>query len=120
MRPYQEKPAAFFDLVIHDEACQPGLTGASGVMSKGSSATMSWQLPVDWLPEFALKYSELEEFNSGTAMRLVKAGSQDRLHHRQIQSAANLANYCFTRCSGRFRLRTGHQQNPTSQQTMRL
>ena len=74
---YQNKPDPFFDLVIHDASCSPGLTGASAGYDGGKFRNDELATYIfDWLPEFALKYSELEEFNSGTAMRLVKQAAK--------------------------------------------
>ncbi|MBS0174611.1 MAG: DUF1837 domain-containing protein [Nitrospira sp.] len=74
---YKNKPEPFLDLVVHDTTCRPGITGAcagydGGKFRNDELATYMF----DWLPEFALKYSELEEFNSGTAMRLVKQAAK--------------------------------------------
>ena len=70
---YRNKPPPFFELVVHDVGSRPGLTGASAgyELGKFRNDELASYL-FDWLPEFALKYSELEDFNSGTAMRLVK------------------------------------------------
>lgn len=77
MSAYQNKPAQFFELVIHDEAGRPGLTGASAGYELGKFRNEGLaDYLFDWLPEFALKYSELEVFNSGTAMRLVKQAAK--------------------------------------------
>jgi hypothetical protein len=77
MQPFQSKPEPFFDLVIHDKAGRPGLTGASAGYEQGKFRNDELaDYLFDWLPEFALKYSELEEFNSVTAMRLVKQAAK--------------------------------------------
>jgi len=74
---YQNKPPPFFELVIHDAGSRPGITGASAgyELGKFRNDELANYL-FDWLPEFALKYSELEEFNSGTGMRLVKQAAK--------------------------------------------
>lgn len=77
MPPFQNKPAPFFDLIIHDHSCRPGLTGACAGYEQGAFRNHDLaDYLFEWLPEFALKYSELEEFNSGSAMRLVKQAAK--------------------------------------------
>lgn len=77
MAPFQNKPSSFFELVIHDQSCNPGLTGASAGYEQGAFRNQGLaDYLFEWLPEFALKYSELEEFNSGSAMRLVKRAAK--------------------------------------------
>lgn len=77
LSPFQQKPKAFFELVVHDVACKPGITGASAGYELGQFRNEGLaEYLFEWLPEFALKYSELEEFNSGTAMRLVKQAAK--------------------------------------------
>jgi len=75
--PFQNKPDPFFELVIHDQASKPGLTGACAGYEQGAFRNQGLaDYLFEWLPEFALKYSELEEFNSGSAMRLVKQAAK--------------------------------------------
>jgi hypothetical protein len=77
MSVYRHKPRPFFELVIHDVASRPGLTGASAGYELGRFRNQQLaDYLFEWLPEFALKYSELEEFNSGTGMRLVRRAAQ--------------------------------------------
>ncbi len=74
---YKNKPDPFFDIVMHDVSNSPGLTGACAGYDGGKFRNEELANYIfDWLPEFALKYSELEEFNSGTAMRLVKQAAK--------------------------------------------
>lgn len=73
MSVFAEKPAAFFDIVVHDIGRSPGLTAASCGYEGGKwrhEALASYLF--EWLPEFALHYSDLESMNSATAMRLIK------------------------------------------------
>ncbi len=77
MNLFKHKPDPFFDLVVHDILRAPGLTGASAGYEAGE-----WRYDemanylFDWLPEFALKYSELEDLNSGTAMYLIRRAAK--------------------------------------------
>lgn len=77
MSVFLEKPEPFFDIVIHDIARSPGLTGASAGYEGGEwrHEAMADYL-FEWLPEFALKYSDLEDFSSATAMRLIKKAAK--------------------------------------------
>lgn len=74
---YQNKPEPFFDLVVHDVSSHPGLTGACAGYESGAFRNEELANYIfEWLPDFALKYSELEEFNSGTAMRLMRQAAK--------------------------------------------
>jgi hypothetical protein len=74
---YQNKPEPFFELVVHDLDSHPGLTGACAGYEAGAFRNDELaNYLFEWLPDFALKYSELEEFNSGTAMRLMRQAAK--------------------------------------------
>lgn len=77
MSVYTNKPLPFFDLVIHESDREPGLTGACAGYegTKFRNEDLANYL-FEWLPDFALKYSELEEFNSGTAMKMVRQAAK--------------------------------------------
>jgi hypothetical protein len=73
MSVFTDKPAPFFDIIVHDIGRSPGLTCASAGYESGKwrhEALASYLF--EWLPEFALQYSDLEGMNSATAMRLIK------------------------------------------------
>lgn len=73
MSVFADKPAPFFEIVVHDMGRSPGLTAASAGFEGGKwrhEALASYLF--EWLPEFALHYSDLESMNSATAMRLIK------------------------------------------------
>lgn len=77
MSVFNNKPAPFFEIVIHDTDRSPGLTGASAGYEAGSYRNNDLaDYLFEWLPEFAMKYSELEEFNSGTAMRMIRKAAR--------------------------------------------
>ena len=73
MSVFVDKPPPFFDLVVHDIGRSPGLTGVSAGYENGKwrHETLASYL-FEWLPEFALQYSDLEGLNSASAMRLIK------------------------------------------------
>lgn len=74
---YKNKPAEFFDLIVHDLDRQPGLTGAcAGYEAKAFRNEDLANYLFEWLPDFSMKYSELDEFNSGTAMRLMRRAAK--------------------------------------------
>jgi hypothetical protein len=77
MSVFADKPEPFFDIVIHDVDRSPGLTGTSAGYEGGEwrHEAMADYL-FEWLPEFALKYSDLEDFSSTTAMRLIKKAAK--------------------------------------------
>jgi len=74
---YKNKPESFFELVMHDITRRPGITAACAGYELGKFRNTEFaNYLFDWLPEFALKYSELEDFNSGTAMRLMRQAAK--------------------------------------------
>lgn len=73
MNVFERKPEPFFTLVVHNVEQKPGFTGACSGFECGTwrhKALADYLF--EWLPEFALKYSELEDLNSASAMRLIK------------------------------------------------
>lgn len=74
---YQRKPEPFFEVVVHDIGRIPGLTGASAGYEAGEWRNDAMADYIfEWLPEFALKYSDLEDLGSATAMRLIKRAAK--------------------------------------------
>lgn len=77
MSVFKNKPDPFFDLVVHDLARSPGLTGVTVGYDGGT-----WRYKelaeclFDWLPEFALKYSDLADMNFANSRRLLKKAAQ--------------------------------------------
>ena len=73
MSVFDDKPNPFFDFVVHDIARSPGLTAGSAGYEKGGWRNEALaEYLFDWLPEFALPYSDLEDLNSTTARNLLK------------------------------------------------
>ena len=73
MSVFDQKPAPFFDLLVHDVERIPGLTaGSAGYENKEWRNEALAEYLFEWLPEFALQYSDLEELNSTTARKLLK------------------------------------------------
>jgi len=74
---FDRKPAPLFQLLIHDVNRLPGFTGAvAGYEGKKWRDEAIADYLFEWLPEFALKYSELEDFNSATGMKLIKRAAK--------------------------------------------
>lgn len=77
MAVYRDKPEPLFELVVHDIIREPGFTAADA----GYENT-EWRYKAiadylfDWLLEFALKYSELEDVNSATAARMLNKAAK--------------------------------------------
>lgn len=77
MSVYENKPPAFFEIVIHDPDRAPGLTGAcAGYEGKKFRNDDLAEHLFEWLPDFAMKFSELEEFNSGTSRRMLRRAAK--------------------------------------------
>lgn len=74
---YSNKPDSFFEIVVHEVNSEPGLTGACAGYEGAKFRNVDFaNYLFEWLPDFAMKYSELEEFNSGTAMRMVRKAAK--------------------------------------------
>jgi len=70
---YLQKPDNFLNVRVHDLNLRPGLTGLCvGYEREEWRSSQFAQHILDWLPEFALKYSELTDMNSGNAMKLIR------------------------------------------------
>ena len=73
MSVFDDKPDPFFDFVVHDIARSPGLTAGSAGYESGEWRNDALaEYLFEWLPEFALQYSDLEDLNSTTARKLLK------------------------------------------------
>ena len=70
---YASKPPPFFDILVHDIENSPGLTTAiAGYESNNwRNAAMAEHL-MEWIPEFALQYSELADNSPGIIRRRLK------------------------------------------------
>ena len=67
------KPSSFLKVRVHDINVQPGLTGLCvGYENEQWRATQFAQHILEWLPEFALKHSEMVDINSGNAVELIR------------------------------------------------
>ena len=77
MNVYKNKPENFFEIITHDVTKMPGFTGAHAGYESGSwrYSEMAEYL-IEWLPEFALKYSDLEDINSGTTRKTLRKAAQ--------------------------------------------
>jgi len=68
-----KKPDPFLNVRVHDLSLQPGLTGLCvGYEREEWRASQFAQHILEWIPEFALKHSELADINSGNAMQLIR------------------------------------------------
>jgi len=77
MSVYREKPEPLFELVTHEIDIKPGLTATSvGYENSQWRYKAVADYLFEWLPEFALKYSDLEDLSSGTMMRLIKRAAK--------------------------------------------
>lgn len=77
---FDEKPEAFFQdegIIVHNISCQPGLTG----LNVGYEDSM-WRYDefadyiLEWLLEFALKYSDIKKVNHANSKRFLKQAAK--------------------------------------------
>ena len=67
------KPDRFLNIRVHDLSLRPGLSGLCvGYEREEWRASQFAQHILEWLPEFALKHSELVDINSGNAVQLIR------------------------------------------------
>jgi hypothetical protein len=71
--PQLKKPGSFLNVRVHDLSVQPGLSGLCvGYERDEWRASQFAQHILEWIPEFALKHSELTDINSGNAVQLIR------------------------------------------------
>lgn len=72
-----QKPETFLKIRAHDISLRPGLTGLCvGYEREEWRASQFAQHILEWLPEFALKHSELADINSGNAVPLIRSAAK--------------------------------------------
>lgn len=77
MTVYRNKPEPLFELVVHDIARQPGFTATdAGYESNQWRYKAVADYLFDWLLEFAMKYSDLEDVNSVTAAKMLNKAAK--------------------------------------------
>ena len=77
MTVYLNKPEPLFELVVHDIVRQPGFTAAdAGYESSEWRYKAVADYLFDWLLEFAMKYSDLEDVNSATAAKMLNKAAK--------------------------------------------
>ena len=77
MAVYQNIPEPLFELVVHDIVRQPGFTVAdAGYESNEWRYKAVADYLFDWLLEFAMKYSDLEDVNSATAAKMLNKAAK--------------------------------------------
>lgn len=68
-----KKPSPFLQVRVHDLTSAPSLTGLCVGYERGTwRASQFAQHILEWLPEFALRHSELADLNSGNAVQLIR------------------------------------------------
>jgi hypothetical protein len=67
------KPAPFLNVRVHDLTSSPSITGLCVGYERGEWRTSQFANHIiEWLPEFALKHSELTDMHSGNAVQLLR------------------------------------------------
>lgn len=76
MNIFHERPDPFFEIILHDVKRAPGLTGGSAGYEQGKWRNEEFaEYLFEWLPEFALPYCKLREFNSANGRKLMKVAA---------------------------------------------
>jgi hypothetical protein len=71
--PGLQKPPSFLKVRVHDVAAKPSITGLCvGYEREDWRASQFARHIIEWLPEFALKHSELTDINSGNAVQMIR------------------------------------------------
>lgn len=71
--PGLQKPPSFLKVRVHDVAAKPSITGLCvGYEREDWRASQFASHIIEWLPEFALKHSELTGINSGNAVQMIR------------------------------------------------
>jgi hypothetical protein len=80
-------PSKFLEIRVHDLSILPGLTGLCAGYEKGEwrSSQLSEHL-MEWLPEFALNWSERKSINHANAVRLIKKSAQNIYKTKKFQN----------------------------------
>lgn len=79
MNIYTNKPDPFFEgrIIIHDLSSSPKLCGLDVGYERGEWRYNDFaEYLFEWLPEFALKYTDLTKINSATAMAFIKKAAR--------------------------------------------
>lgn len=75
---YTKKPDDFLEIIVHDKANLPSLLGVCAGFEGGE-----WrhdglaEYLIEWLPEFALTYREIDAFGHSNAMKLIKEAARN-------------------------------------------
>lgn len=68
-----QKPTPFLTVRVHDLTLTPSITGLCVGYERGEWRTSPFaQHILEWLPEFALRHSELVDLNSGNAVQMIR------------------------------------------------
>ena len=72
---FEDKPESFLKVIFHNPACvnAPGKTFSCSDYENGKWRAKDFgEYLIEWLPEFALKFSEYTNFNGATGKRLLR------------------------------------------------
>lgn len=74
---FPKKPDPFLEIRVHDLSVRPTVTGLCvGYEREEWRCSQFANHVMEWLPEFALKYSELTDINSGNAVALLRSAAK--------------------------------------------
>lgn len=79
-------PDPFFEVRVHDVDAAPGLTGLCVGYELGTwRSSQLARHAMEWLPEFALKHSELASLTSGNSVQLVREAANRVYHSKKFE-----------------------------------
>lgn len=82
-----KKPAPFLNVRVHDVGINPSITGLCvGYEREDWRASQFARHIIEWLPEFALKHSELSDLNSGNAVQLIRDAAKRVYESRKFEN----------------------------------
>jgi hypothetical protein len=81
------KPETFLKIRVHDVAAKPSITGLCvGYECDAWRASQFARHIIEWLPEFALKHAELNDMNSGNAVRMIRDAAKRVYQSRKFEN----------------------------------
>src|SRR6202035_4201637 len=91
---FPSKPPPFLTVRVHDVAGNPSITGLCvGYERDEWRSSQFARHIIEWLPEFALKHSELADIDSGNAVQLIRNAARRVYESTKFKNRAGFAEF---------------------------